>query len=235
MISLIKKITNFFFHRFSSFSKSLKLLINGTHLRSIGSLDLQGDLEVGMNVQIGRQVTFQGIVKLSDGVIIFDNCLLKDCVVGPNTEIRSSSIIEDSVVSSDSFIGPFARLRSNTLLGQEAQIGNFVEIKNSSIGDKCRINHMAFIGDASIGSNVTIGAGTITCNHDGVEINKTTIEDGAYIGSNVNLVAPITIYSNATIGSGSTITQDAPEEKLTLARMKQTTIESWKGPKSTRR
>ena len=235
MINLIKNLTNLFFDRFSTFRKSLKLMISGTHLKSIGSLHLQGDLQVGKNVQIGRQVTFQGTVELSDGVIILDNCFLKDCVVGPNTEIRSSSIIEDSEVSSDSFIGPFARLRSNTVLGQEAQVGNFVEIKNSSIGDKCRINHMAYIGDANIGRNVTIGAGTITCNHDGVEINKTTIEDGAYIGSNVSLVAPITIYANATIGSGSTITQDASEGKLTLARMKQITIESWKGPKSTRK
>jgi len=217
-----------------SFFKSTKLLFSGAQITSLRSIHFDGEVLIGKGVKIGREVSFQGIVELSDGVTISDNCKLKDCFIDQDTEIRANSLIEDSKVFSNSFVGPFARLRSNTEIGKGAQIGNFVEIKNSLIGEKCRINHMAFIGDATIGKNVTIGAGTITCNHDGVGINETLIEDGAYIGSNVSLVAPLHVGSNSTIGSGSTITEDVPKSALTLARVRQQTIDNWKGPKSRR-
>ena len=222
-------------HKIKIFFKVHYLLISGVKINKPSTIQVLGEISTGSDIEIENNVTFRGKVVLSDGVHIGNNCELEDCSIGSGTSILANSLLNGCNIESDSSIGPYARIRPFSNIGSSAQIGNFVEIKNSSIGDKCRINHMAFIGDASIGSNVTIGAGTITCNHDGAEINKTTIEDGAYIGSNVNLVAPITIYSNATIGSGSTITQDAPEEKLTLARMKQSTIENWKGPKSTRK
>tara|TARA_B100000029_G_C17475549_1_gene923609 strand:- start:291 stop:995 length:705 start_codon:yes stop_codon:yes gene_type:complete len=231
MRNLVKAIKNLFLEAVLNFLQSQKLLQSGAQFKKLSSVELDGEILVGRHVKIGREVSFKGKVELSDGVTISDNCKLKDCFIGPNTDVRTNSLIEDSEISSDSFVGPFARIRSNTKIGKQAQIGNFVEIKSSSIGKNCRINHMAFIGDASIGDNVTIGAGTITCNHDGIGINTTIIEDGAYVGSNVNLVAPLIVGSNSTIGSGSTITKDVPKSKLTLARSRQETINNWRGPK----
>jgi bifunctional UDP-N-acetylglucosamine pyrophosphorylase/glucosamine-1-phosphate N-acetyltransferase len=177
-------------------------------------------------------ITFNKNVTLSDGVKIDQNCILEDCTIGKNVHIKSNSVVKGCVIEANSFIGPYARIRPKTIIGSYAQIGNFVEIKNSVIGNNCRINHLTFIGDAQIENNVTIGAGTITCNFDGANTQKTYIEKEAFIGSGVYLIAPIRIGNNATIGSGSTITKNAPPNKLTLARTEQTTNENWKGPKT---
>ena len=218
-----------------NYIKLLQLLLKGVRLKSFFTVQIRGSLKVGSNVVIGRNVVFEGNVELLEGVVISRDSLIKNSIIGSNAHIRSFSIIEESKIGAKSFVGPMARLRPHTEVGEDCQIGNFVEIKNSKIGSKCRINHMAFLGDAFLGDEVTIGAGTITCNHDGKNIQETIIEKGAYIGSNVNLVAPVKIGNNATIGSGSTITKDVPQKKLTLARANQTTIENWKGPRSSRK
>jgi bifunctional UDP-N-acetylglucosamine pyrophosphorylase/glucosamine-1-phosphate N-acetyltransferase len=139
-------------------------------------------------------------------------------------------MIEDAVIGADTFVGPYGRVRPDSTIGDSVQIGNFVEIKNSDIGSGSRINHLSFIGDASLEKDVTIGAGSITCNHNGMEVSQIQIRAGAYIGSGSQLVAPLLIGENATIGAGSTITHDAPAEKLTLARSRQFTIENWVRP-----
>ena len=197
-------------------------------------VEIRGDLICGKDVEIDTNVIFEGNVVIEDKVKIKSNVLISSSYIGSGTIIKPFSIIENTKISKYCMIGPQARLRPDTFIGDNCQIGNFVEIKNSKIGNFCRINHMAFIGDARLEDEVTIGAGTITCNHDGLQINETIIEKGAYIGSNVNLVAPLRISSNSTIGSGSTITKDVPQDKLTLARSKQVTIRNWKGPKSKR-
>ena len=203
----------------------------GTIFIDADKVEIRGNLICGKGVEIDTNVIIEGEVTLGDSVKLGPNTIIKSSSVGAFSEIKAFSLLNNCKVGDYCMVGPYARLRTATNLKEKCQIGNFVEIKNSSIGSNCRINHMAFIGDATLGSNVTIGAGTITCNHNGVEINKTLIESGAYIGSNVNLVAPVTIAKNATIGSGSTITKDTSEGKLTLARSEQIEIEGWKGPK----
>ncbi len=197
-------------------------------------VEIRGDLICGEGVEIETNVIFEGRVVIEDKVMIGSNVMVSSSYIGSGTVIKPFSIIDNAKINQDCVIGPQARLRPGTTIGSNCQIGNFVEIKNSVIGSFCRINHMAFIGDAFLEDEVTIGAGTITCNHDGHQTNETTIEKGAYIGSNVNLVAPLKISSYSTIGSGSTITEDVPQNKLTLARSKQVTLENWKGPKSDR-
>jgi len=182
-------------------------------------------------VEIDTNIIIEGEVILGKSVKLGPNTIIKNSSIGAFSEIKAFSLLSNCKVGESCMVGPYARLRTATTLDNKCQIGNFVEIKNSSIGKNCRINHMAFIGDATLGDGVTIGAGTITCNHNGLEINKTIIESGAYVGSNVNLVAPVKIAKNATIGSGSTITKDAAEDKLTIARSEQFTVEGWKGPK----
>jgi bifunctional UDP-N-acetylglucosamine pyrophosphorylase/glucosamine-1-phosphate N-acetyltransferase len=160
--------------------------------------------------------------------------ILRNCRIGDKTSINPFSLVEQSHVGSNSFVGPYGRIRPGSVVGDNVQIGNYVEIKNSRVGDGSRINHHTFIGDATLDQNVTIGAGTITCNHDGFGAQQTIIERGAYIGSGCNLVAPLHIGENAIVGAGSTIASDVPAAKLTLARPRQTTIEDWQGPKTRR-
>jgi len=211
-----------------NFFKVLNLIISGTKLTRPFSIELKGKLRVGKNVSIGRNVSFSGKVLLGDNVVIEEGCILSSCSVSDSVLIKSNSIIEDSIISKETFIGPYARVRSKVFIGESCQIGNFVEIKNSNINSGCRLNHMAFIGDSDLEKDVTIGAGVITCNHDGKNIQRTVIGQGAYIGSNSNLIAPIKIGANATIGSGSTITKDVVPNELTLARTKQITVSNWK-------
>tara|TARA_S200000501_G_scaffold119916_1_gene112711 strand:+ start:295 stop:930 length:636 start_codon:yes stop_codon:yes gene_type:complete len=192
------------------------------------SIRVLGSIKAGKGVFIGSNVTLIGPVTIGNSVRIENNCEIYRSTLLSNVNIKSNTLLEDTLVEEKSFLGPFARVRGNTKIGKLCQIGNFVEIKNSLIGNSVRINHMAFIGDASIDDNVTIGAGVITCNHNGHEINQTLIKKGAYIGSNTNLVAPIVIAKNTTIGSGSTITSDTPEDKLVLARSKQLVVDNWK-------
>jgi bifunctional UDP-N-acetylglucosamine pyrophosphorylase / glucosamine-1-phosphate N-acetyltransferase len=195
---------------------------------------IRGDLVCGTDVEIDINVIFEGSITLEDGVRIGAHGILKDARIGRNTVIKPYTMVEGSNVGADGTIGPYARLRPGTTIGDRSSIGNYVEIKNSRIGAGARINHHSFVGDADLAENVTIGAGTITCNHDGAGSAHTVIERGAYIGSGCKLVAPLRVGEGATIGAGSTITQDVPAGKLTLARSRQTTIENWRGPRGLR-
>ena len=212
--------------------KAYKLISAGVVVRDPQRLDIRGSLVCGKGVEIDINVVFEGDVLLEDGVIIGANCILRNCKIGKDTQINPFSLVEEAIIGEKSFVGPYGRLRPGTRIGNSVQIGNFVEIKNSNIASRCRINHLSFVGDAELAENVTIGAGTITCNHDGIGVNRTTIEEGAYIGSGCNLVAPLKVNANSTIASGSTITEEVAGDTLTIARSRQVKIKNWKGPKS---
>jgi bifunctional UDP-N-acetylglucosamine pyrophosphorylase/glucosamine-1-phosphate N-acetyltransferase len=162
--------------------------------------------------------------------MIGPNVFLKNVSLGKNVEIKANCVIEDAVIEDHAVVGPFARIRPGSVIKESSHIGNFVEIKKSTIGKGSKANHLSYIGDTIVGENVNIGAGVITCNYDGVNKHQTVIEDNAFIGSDVQLVAPVTVGKNATIGAGSTITKDAPADKLTLARAKQATLDNWSRP-----
>ena len=210
--------------KYSLFQKAKKLQENGVNILDIEKLEIRGNLECGKDVFIETNVIVEGNVYLGDYVTIRSNTIIVDSSINNHTEIKSNSLIRNSIISENCVIGPYSRLRSGTKIANNSQIGTFVEIKKSTIGSGCKINHMAFIGDAILGDDVIIGAGTITCNHDGNDTQQTIIHSGSYIGSNVNLIAPIVIEENAIIGAGSTITENAPKNKLTLSRAKQVTI-----------
>ena len=212
--------------------KVYKLMADGVVVCDPHRLDIRGELSCGSGVKIDVNVVFEGDVALEDGVTIGANCVLRDCKIGRGTEINPFTLVENAVVGKQSFIGPYARVRPGSRVGDRVQIGNFVEVKNVNIASNCKINHLSFIGDADLAENVTIGAGTITCNHDGVGINRTTIEENAYIGSGCELVAPLKVNRNATIASGSTITEEVVGDTLTIARARQIIVEGWHGPKS---
>ena len=212
--------------------KVLELIATGVDVQSPEQLHIRGTVSCGKNVKFDVNVIIEGDVKLEDDVMIGANCILRNCTIGKGTSIKPFSLVDDSVIGENCYVGPYGRIRPNVLIGNYVQIGNFVEIKNSNIGSKSRINHHAFVGDADLADQVTIGAGTITCNHDGVRINRTTIGRGAYVGSGCNLVAPLMVNANATIASGSTITKEVAADTLTIARSRQVKVENWKGPKS---
>lgn len=195
---------------------------------NLDHVDVRGQLTVGNNVVIDSNVIVKGKVRLGNGVSVEPNCILEEADVGDGTSIRAYSIVEDAKVGRACIIGPYARIRAGTSIGSGAQIGNFVEVKESVVGPGAKINHHAYIGDATIGRNVIIGAGTITCNFDGRKTQSTRIGEEAFIGSGCQLVAPLEIGARAVIGAGSTVTQDAPAEKLTLARCRQVTVEGWR-------
>ncbi len=207
------------------------LMAEGVTLRDPRRFDLRGEIvSIGEDVDIDVNVILEGRVSIGNRVKIGPNSLIKNTVVADDVEIFANCIIEDSVIGKACRIGPFARIRPETLLANDVHIGNFVEIKKSSIQQTSKVNHLSYIGDAEIGEKVNVGAGTITCNYDGANKFKTIVEDGAFIGSNSQLVAPVTIGKNATIGAGSTITKDAPAGQLTLSRAKQTVIPTWQRP-----
>jgi bifunctional UDP-N-acetylglucosamine pyrophosphorylase/glucosamine-1-phosphate N-acetyltransferase len=211
--------------------KVLELIAAGVSVENPEQLHIRGMISCGENVKFDSNVIIEGNVKLEDGVLVGANSILKDCTIGKGTIINPFSLVEGAVIGENCLIGPYGRIRQGVSIEDCVQIGNFVEIKNSNIASKCRINHLSFVGDADLAEQVTIGAGTITCNHDGVGINRTIIEQGAYVGSGCNLVAPLKINTNATIASGSTITEEAAADTLTIARSRQVKIENWKGPK----
>ena len=212
--------------------KVFELMSTGVKVKNPAQLYIRGKVSCGKNVEIDLNVIIEGNVILGDDVIIGANTILRDCTVKNGTVINPFSLVEDSVIGKNCFIGPYGRIRPNVSIGDHVQIGNFVEIKNANVSSMCRINHLSFLGDADLEEQVTIGAGTITCNHDGVGINRTYIESGAYVGSGCNLVAPLKVNANATIASGSTITYEVAADTLTIARSRQVTIKDWKGPKS---
>lgn len=204
-----------------------KLLRQGVSIIDPSRFDCRGDLNVDRDVTIDINVVFEGDVTIGRNTLIGPNCVIKNSVIGENVEIKANSVIEGAVIESSAVIGPFARLRPGTKISKGARVGNFVEIKNTVLGEGSKASHLSYLGDATIGTNVNIGAGTITCNYDGRNKHHTTIEDNAFIGSNTELVAPVTIGAGATIGAGSTISKDAPAAKLTLARTVQKTIDGW--------
>ena len=207
------------------------LMAQGVTLRDPTRIDVRGDIQViGKDVEIDVNVILEGNVQLGSRVKIGPGVVIRDAEIGDDVEILAYSVIDDVRIGTGCRIGPFARLRPQTELGEDVHIGNFVEIKKSMVGQGSKINHLSYIGDSEIGSRVNIGAGTITCNYDGVNKFKTIIEDEAFIGSDTQLVAPVKVGSGATIGAGSTITRDAPAGRLTLSRGKQVTIEGWQRP-----
>ncbi len=208
-----------------------QLMAQGVTLRDPARIDVRGKFDsIGQDIEIDINVIFEGSNTIGNKVKIGPNCMLKNAVIGDGVEILANCIIEDAVVGERSRIGPFARLRPQAELASEVHIGNFVEIKKSTVATGSKINHLSYIGDTTVGSNVNIGAGTITCNYDGVNKFRTVIEDNAFIGSDTQLIAPVTVGKGATIGAGSTISKDTPENQLTLSRSKQMTINSWQRP-----
>ncbi|MFC5460062.1 bifunctional UDP-N-acetylglucosamine diphosphorylase/glucosamine-1-phosphate N-acetyltransferase GlmU [Massilia niabensis] len=211
------------------------LLEKGVTLMDPARIDVRGELVCGRDVTIDVGCVFEGRVELADGVTVGPHCVLVNATIGAGATIKPFCHIEDAVVGAQSQIGPYARLRPGTELGQDVHIGNFVEVKNSQVAAHSKANHLAYIGDATIGSRVNIGAGTITCNYDGANKFRTVIEDDAFIGSDSQLVAPVTVGKGATLGAGTTLTKDAPAGKLTISRPKQMTIEGWVRPVKTKK
>ncbi|HTI96102.1 MAG TPA: bifunctional UDP-N-acetylglucosamine diphosphorylase/glucosamine-1-phosphate N-acetyltransferase GlmU [Rudaea sp.] len=205
----------------------------GVRLADPARFDLRGQLICGRDVEIDVDAIFEGRVELGDGVRIGPFCRIKDSALAAGTVVHAHCDLDGAVAQGACVIGPFARLRPGTELSDRAHIGNFVEVKNSTLGKDSKASHLSYLGDASIGADVNIGAGTITCNYDGVNKHRTTIEDGAFIGSNSALVAPVTIGKDATIGAGSTIAADAPAGELTVSRAQQRTVPDWKRPQKT--
>ena len=206
------------------------LMQAGVNLQDPTRFDLRGGLHAGRDVTIDINVIISGEVKLGDRVSIGPNVVIHNSIIGDDTSILANCVIEDAVVGENCQIGPFARLRPETELQKNARVGNFVEIKKSSIGRGSKINHLSYIGDTTVGCDVNIGAGTITCNYDGANKHRTEIGDRAFIGSDSQLVAPVKIGAGATIGAGSTITRDAPADELTLSRAQQQTRTGWTRP-----
>ncbi|MGZ3237617.1 MAG: bifunctional UDP-N-acetylglucosamine diphosphorylase/glucosamine-1-phosphate N-acetyltransferase GlmU [Burkholderiaceae bacterium] len=206
------------------------LLEQGVTLTDPARIDVRGTLVCGRDVSIDVNCVFEGKVTLADGVTIGANCVIKDARIEKGASIKPFCHIDDAVVGAASVIGPYARLRPGTELAEDVHIGNFVEVKNSQIAAHSKANHLAYVGDATIGSRVNVGAGTITCNYDGVNKHRTIIEDDVFIGSDTQLVAPVRVGKGATLGAGTTLTKDAPAEKLTVSRAKQVTVEGWERP-----
>lgn len=206
------------------------LLINGVTLMDPSRIDLRGDISCGKDVTIDVNVVLEGSVTIEDEVVIDPNCIIKNSVIRKGTHIKANSMIEESVVGENCDIGPFARLRPGTVLASKAKIGNFVETKKTSIGEGSKVNHLSYVGDANVGSGVNIGAGTITCNYDGVNKFKTEIEDDVFIGSNTCLVAPVKVGKGSTTGAGSIITKEVNEGELAVARSRQKNISTWNRP-----
>ena len=206
------------------------LCVDGARLADPARIDIRGKVAVGRDVEIDVDVVFEGEVTLGDGVRIGPFCRIKDASLAAGTEVRAHCDIDGARSEGAVQIGPYARLRPGTVLADGAHIGNFVETKNAQVGVGSKANHLTYLGDAVIGAGVNVGAGTITCNYDGVNKSTTTIEDGAFIGSNSSLVAPVTVAAGATIAAGSVITKDAPAGKLTVARARQMTVDGWQRP-----
>lgn len=207
-----------------------RLLEAGVTLADPERFDLRGELVCGRDVFIDVGCVFEGRVELSDGVHVGPHSVLRNAAIGSGTRIEAYTHIDDATVAEDAVLGPYARLRPGAQIGPEAHVGNFVEIKKSVLGRGSKANHLSYIGDADIGARVNVGAGTITCNYDGVNKSRTVIEDDAFIGSDTQLVAPVTVGKGATLAAGTTLTRDAPAGKLTMSRVRQETIEGWQRP-----
>ena len=208
-----------------------RLMDEGVHIIDPERVEIRGKVATGMDVCLDINVVLEGSITLGDGVMIGPGAVLKDCDLAAGTRVHAYSVLEGVRTSGPCDIGPFARVRPGTELAAGTRIGNFVEVKNTRLGEGSKASHLSYLGDTTIGKDVNIGAGTITCNYDGVNKYRTVIEDGAFIGSDSQLVAPVTVGKDATIGAGTTLTKDAPADSLTVSRAKQVTVEHWQRPK----
>jgi bifunctional UDP-N-acetylglucosamine pyrophosphorylase/glucosamine-1-phosphate N-acetyltransferase len=207
------------------------IMTEGCTVRDPLRVDIRGSLTVGRDVQIDVNTIFEGDVVLNDGVVIGAGSIIRNSVIGSNTVIEANSIIESSNVGTNATIGPFARLRPGTVLASDTKIGNFVETKNAALGKGSKINHLSYVGDATLGERVNVGAGTITCNYDGANKHQTVLGDDVFIGSNSSLVAPIEIGTGSTTGAGSTLTNNVGEQTLAVTRAKLRELKGWERPK----
>jgi bifunctional UDP-N-acetylglucosamine pyrophosphorylase/glucosamine-1-phosphate N-acetyltransferase len=207
-----------------------ELMIAGASLRDPSRIDVRGNLTTGSEVSIDINCIFEGEVSLADNVQIGANCIIKNSTIGTNVEIKPNSIIEDTIIEADCSVGPFARLRPGSVMKQDSHVGNFVEMKKTTLGVGSKAGHLSYLGNAEIGTKVNIGAGTITCNYDGVNKSTTEIGDNAFIGSNSSLVAPVIIGHSATVGAGSVISKEVEDNDLALTRAKQRNVAGWQRP-----
>ncbi|NNF52011.1 MAG: bifunctional UDP-N-acetylglucosamine diphosphorylase/glucosamine-1-phosphate N-acetyltransferase GlmU [Gammaproteobacteria bacterium] len=206
------------------------LMRGGVTIADPRRVDIRGSLRCGRDVVIDINAVFEGDVVLGDRVVIGPNCIIRDSHLGEDTQVHANSIVEQSSTGARCQIGPYARLRPESTLADEVKVGNFVEIKKSSLAFGSKVNHLTYVGDSEVGQRVNVGAGTITCNYDGAYKHRTVIGDDAFIGSGVQLVAPVRVGSGATIGAGTVVTRDAPDGKLTVGRARQGTVEGWRRP-----
>jgi bifunctional UDP-N-acetylglucosamine pyrophosphorylase/glucosamine-1-phosphate N-acetyltransferase len=211
--------------------QAAELMRAGVSLMDPARFDLRGELEAGQDCTIDVNVVLEGRVRIGDRVRIGPHCTIRDSEIGADATILSHCVIEGATIGAGARVGPYSRVRPETRLAEAVHVGNFVEIKKSSVGAGSKINHLSYIGDTEVGRDVNIGAGTITCNYDGADKHKTVIGDQAFIGSNTALVAPVEVGEGATIGAGTTLAQDAPPGALTLGRAAQTTVPGWQQPK----
>ncbi|MEJ0005105.1 MAG: bifunctional UDP-N-acetylglucosamine diphosphorylase/glucosamine-1-phosphate N-acetyltransferase GlmU [Steroidobacteraceae bacterium] len=207
-----------------------QLMLDGATLSDPARVDVRGTVSVGQDVVIDVNVVLEGTVRLGDNVRIGPNCLIRNAQIDAGTEVFAHCVIDRALIGPNCNIGPFARLRPESVLAESVHIGNFVEIKKTRIGARTKANHLTYLGDATVGAGVNVGAGTVICNYDGINKWPTTIEDDVFIGSGSMLVAPLTIGAGANIGAGSTISRVAPAGQLTVARTRQVTIPGWKRP-----
>ncbi len=210
-----------------------QLMRQGVTLRDPARFDLRGELEAGSDVEIDINVVIEGVVTLGDGVRIGANCQIRNATLGAGTEILPNTLVDSATIGEDCHIGPFARIRPDSELADRSRVGNFVELKKTRLGEGSKANHLAYVGDAVVGADVNIGAGVITCNYDGAHKHVTEIGDGAFIGSDCQLVAPVKIGAGATLGAGTTLTKEAPADQLTISRARQVTITGWQRPTKT--
>ena len=213
--------------------RATDLMLQGVQLMDPARLDIRGEVRAGPGVMIDINVILEGKVDLGEDVTIGPNCVIKDAVIESGSEIRANTMIDGAHVGAGSIVGPFARLRPGAELARSVHIGNFVEVKKSRLGEGTKANHLAYLGDATIGADVNVGAGTITCNYDGANKHETRIGDGAFIGTNSSLVAPVEIGAGSTVGAGSTITKNVEAKVLAVTRSKQVAVSNWQRPTKT--
>ncbi|WP_461538225.1 bifunctional UDP-N-acetylglucosamine diphosphorylase/glucosamine-1-phosphate N-acetyltransferase GlmU [Spongorhabdus nitratireducens] len=206
------------------------LMTSGVTIIDPARVDIRGDIKTGKDILLDINVILEGDVEIADNVIIEPGCVIRNSRIGEGAIIKAHSILENADVAANCEVGPFARLRPGAQLAEKARVGNFVEIKKSVIGAGSKVNHLSYVGDAEVGSGANIGAGVVTCNYDGVNKHKTSIDDGAFIGTNTSLVAPVSIGKNATTGAGSVITKDVADNELGVARGRQRNVDTWKRP-----
>ncbi len=207
-----------------------QLMIDGASLRDPARIDIRGSVNIGREVSVDVNCIFEGKVTLANNVRIGANCILINCSIGDNVVIKPNSIIEEAIIGENCSVGPFARIRPGSVMNKDSHVGNFVEMKKTTLGEGSKSGHLTYLGDAIIGKNVNVGAGTITCNYDGVNKSQTIINDNAFIGSNSSLVAPVSIGDSATIGAGSVIAKNVEKNDLAVGRGKQRNIKNWQRP-----